>query len=132
MLGYLILIVDLWCSSAQHLVKLVDDATLDSFAILHTHYAAYHSFCCYILVRLTKYSPLSKSGDEPERDIWMFMGVGKYTFLSLNPYIPLQPGLLHVAWFYFYSSTKLFEESALEFSCAKQLKINYLELHNRE
>ena len=46
---YLILTVDLWASSAQHLVKLTVNPTLDSSALFHIHPAS-HDFRWYTLV----------------------------------------------------------------------------------
>ena len=56
-LNCLILTINLWGSSAQHLVKLAVDPTLDSSALLHIQPAASDSFHCYMFVWLTKYSP---------------------------------------------------------------------------
>ena len=43
-LNYLILAIDWWGSSTQHLVRLTIDPNLDSSTLFHIHHAASHGF----------------------------------------------------------------------------------------
>ena len=49
-LNCLILALDLWGGSAQHLWKLAIDLKLDSSVLLHIHYAAFHGFHWHTLI----------------------------------------------------------------------------------
>ena len=49
LLNNLILAVDLWSFTAQHLVKLTVDPSFNSSTLLYIHHAASHDFHCYAI-----------------------------------------------------------------------------------